>query len=126
MIADIFMTPEEREIVALNNDLRRSQAAALWQSWGALAAMAAVHHDGWCVGNADGASRATEVFAPDVLALRRLESLRTWQAWSGVLVMVACVEHEREAHWSAGYDEGCDIGHAECLDQEFMDRDLME
>jgi hypothetical protein len=70
--------------------LRRAQAAALWQSWGALVAMAVLARE--ADATADHWMRSCELVGRIDVELRRLEALRTWQAWSGVLVMAAWCE----------------------------------
>jgi hypothetical protein len=85
---------------------RRHESQLMWQMWQGLVAMAMVQREEQRDRNRDlqeAYERGLDVdwrgWREYETELRRLEALRTWQAWSGVLVMVACVEHERGLYW---------------------------
>ncbi len=89
---------------------KRLRSEMLWKSWQALVAMAVMQQDMERVGLRDRQDAYEVGLAVDWEDKRRLEALRVWQSWTGVLVMAAHVWHEREAHWSAGYDQGFEEG----------------
>lgn len=107
-------------------DLRRSQSAALWQSWGALAAMFIA--DG--IATRRGAVLESFVLDDAARAVRRSEAHRTWQSITGVLVFAAYVTQAREEAHASGAAEGYADGHSNGShdggDQESMDRGLMD